>query len=85
MAALAYLYPPDTDQTEAYQRLLDAIQTNPYEASLLRAYVLAALRVSMDTYAEEGLADYQELVSPAEYQAFLEEYEQVRTSLVVDF
>ena len=85
LAALAYLYPPDTDQTEAYQRLLDAIQTNPHEASLLRAYVLAALRVSMDTYAEEGLADYQELVSPLEYQAFLEEYEQVRTSLVVDF
>ena len=85
LAALNYLYPPDADQTEAYQRLLDAIQTNPYDASLLRAYVLAALRVSMDTYAEEGLADYQKLVSPAEYQAFLEEYERVKASLVVDF
>ena len=85
LAALAYLYPLGTDQTEAYQRLLDAIQTNPYDASLLQAYILAALRANLDTYAEEGLADYQQLVSAAEYEAFLKEYEQVKASMVVDF
>ena len=85
LAALAYLYPPDTNQIEAYQRLLDAIQTNPYDASLLRAYVLAALRSSLETYAEEGLADYQKLVGAAAYQDFLKEYESVKSSVVVDF
>ena len=85
LTALRFLYPPDTDQTEAYQRLLDAIQTNPYDASLLRAYVLTALRASLETYAEEGLADYQALVTPGEYQSFVKEYTQLKASLVVDF
>ena len=85
LSALEYLYPPGEDQTEAYQRLLDAIQTNPYDAALLRAYVLAALRINLDRYAEEGLADYQKLVSPAAYQSFWEEYKQVKASTVVDF
>ena len=85
LAALNYLYPPNTDQTAAYQRLLDAIQTNPYDASLLRAYVLAALRANLETYAEEGLAEYEERVPPAQYQAFLEEYERVKAASIVDF
>lgn len=85
LAAIAYLYPPETDPTEAYQRLLDAVETNPYDAALLRAYVLAALRANLETYAEEGLADYRALVSAADYAAFEPEYERVKTSMVVDF
>lgn len=85
LAALDYFYPVGTDQVEAYQRLLDATQTNPYDAALLRAYVLAALRANLETYAEEGLADYRKLVSTADYQNFQEEYEAVRASTVVDF
>ena len=85
LAALNYLYPPDTDQVAAYQQLLDATQTNPYDATLLRAYTLAALRSNLETYAEEGLADYQSMVSASDYQAFKEEYEAVRSSMQVDF
>ena len=85
LAALAYLYPSETDQTEAYGLLLDATQTNPYDAALLRAYVLAALRANLETYAEEGLQDYQAMVSSAEYQAFRIEYDSVRAAQVIDF
>ena len=100
LAALAYLYPSptgrsrtgqsrtgqsETDPTEVYQRLLDAVETNPYDAALLRAYVLAALRANLETYAEDGLADYRELVSEDEYAAFAEDYARVRAATVVDF
>ncbi len=85
LAAIAYLYPSETDPTEAYQRLLDAVETNPYDAALLRAYVLAALRANLETYAEGGLADYRALVSAADYAAFAPEYEQVRAAMMVDF
>ena len=84
-AAIAYLYPPDADPNEAYQRLLDAVETNPYDAALLRAYVLAALRANLETYAEEGLADYRKLVSSADYAAFAPEYERVKAAMTVDF
>ncbi len=85
LAAIAYLYPPEADPNEAYQRLLDATETNPYDAALLRAYVLAALRANLETYAEDGLADYQQLVSAADYAAFMQEYQRVKASAIVDF
>ena len=85
LAAIAYLYPPEADPNEAYQRLLDAVETNPYDAALLRAYVLAALRANLETYAEDGLADYQQLVSAADYAAFMQEYQRVKASAIVDF
>jgi hypothetical protein len=79
------LYPSETDPTEAYQRLLDAVETNPYDAALLRAYVLAALRANLETYAEDGLNDYRALLSAADFNVFQQEYERVRTSVIVDF
>ena len=85
LAAIAYLYPSEADPNEAYQRLLDATETNPYDAALLQAYVLAALRANLETYAEDGLADYRELVSAADYATFAQEYQRVRASVLVDF
>ena len=85
LAAIAYLHPSDADPTEAYQRLLDAVETNPYDAALLRAYVLAALRANLETYAEDGLGDYRELVSAADYATFAQEYQRVLASVIVDF
>ena len=84
-AAIAYLYPSDADPTQAYQHLLDAVETNPHDAALLRAYVLAALRANLETYAAEGLADYRKLVSAADYAAFAPEYERVKAAMAVDF
>ncbi|MGB3851996.1 MAG: hypothetical protein WA958_18645 [Tunicatimonas sp.] len=85
LVAINYLYPSNNDPTAAYQRLLDAVETNPYNAALLRAYVLAALHANLETYAEEGLADYRALVSEADYVAFEQEYERVLASVTVDF
>jgi hypothetical protein len=85
LAAINYLYPSETDPTEAYQRLLDAVETNPYDAALLRAYVLAALRANLETYAEDGLNDYRALLSAADFNVFQQEYERVRASVIVDF
>ncbi len=85
LAALDFLYPPETDQTAPYQLLVDATEVNPRDAKLLRAYVLAALRTNLESYAEEGLSDYQAMVSKAEYEAFAQVYETTRAAQVVDF
>ncbi len=61
------------------------METNPYDAALLRAYVLAALRANLETYAEDGLGDYRELVSAADYATFAQEYQRVLASVIVDF
>ena len=85
IAAVHYWYPDTTGSEAAYQQWLDAIQTNPNEPALLAEYILSALRLHLDAYAEESLADYQVMVSEKEYEQFMGTYREVQEESVVDF
>ncbi|WKN42707.1 hypothetical protein [Tunicatimonas pelagia] len=83
IGALRYFY---ADQPEViYQYFLDAIQTNPYSAVLLEEYILSAVRVGLENYAEESLADLEQLSSSRQYQQFMQRYQQVKDEQAVAF
>ena len=85
ITAVHYWYPDTAGSEAVYQQWLDAIQTNPNEPALLAEYILSALRLHLDAYAEESLADYQAMVSKEEYERFLDAYEKVQQESVVEF
>nr|WKN36224.1 hypothetical protein K4G66_28060 [Tunicatimonas sp. TK19036] len=83
VAAVKFLF---QDQPEtAYQNWIDAIQTNPYSSTLLEEYILAALQLGLENYAEESLNDYRKMVSAQRYEAFLEIYEEAKESSEIAF
>ncbi len=81
--AVEFLYPDNEE--ESYQLWLDAIQTNPYSSELLAKYILSALRMGLDNYAEESLTDYQTLVGEKRFQQFLKLYENTKKESEVVF
>ncbi|MEO0332486.1 MAG: hypothetical protein AAF223_12515, partial [Bacteroidota bacterium] len=83
IGALNYFY---TEQpTVAYQRLLDAIQTNPHSATLLEEYIITALRIGLDNYAEESLPDLKRLSGERQYNRFMLRYQRVKDEQAVAF
>lgn len=70
------------DNNKSYQILLDAITINPYSATLYKAYTLQALVFGIPSFAENGLAQVQKLVSNSEYLAFKLLYEKEKSKLM---
>jgi len=83
IGALHYFYADQPDVV--YQYFLDAIQTNPYSATLLEEYILSAVRVGLENYAEESLADLEQLSNTQQYQQFMQRYQQVKDEQSVAF
>ncbi|MEM9672745.1 MAG: hypothetical protein AAF992_09130 [Bacteroidota bacterium] len=83
IGAVSHLYSDRNE--EAYQLWLDAIQTNPYSSELLAEYILAALRIGSENYAEESLAEYRKMVNEAQFQQFMERYETTKKESEVVF
>lgn len=84
LSAMAFLY-PEKNSLQAYELLLDAIQTNPRSPMLLKAYIRVSLANGLETYAEEAMQDLQALVLPEEYESFLEVYRQLKAENTIDF
>lgn len=60
---------------DAYNLIFNAMQLNDNSTQLLRLYVVQALKIGVNTYAEEGLEKLRALTSPTDYQAFLSTYQ----------
>ena len=83
IGALNYFYADQPE--EIYHYFLDAIQTNPYSAALLEEYILSAVRVGLENYAEESLTDLKQLTTDSRYQEFLQQYQQAKDKQEVAF
>ena len=62
----------------SYEILLNAIEINPYSLPLLKAYAMTALRQQLPDFASDVLPRIENLSKPAEYRAFLSEFETLR-------
>jgi hypothetical protein len=82
LLALNALY---DDPLEQYNLLLKAQETNPSAPELKKAYILSSLRAGLESYAEASLEELQEILDPTAYQAFLDEYRQVREAYTTTF
>ncbi|MEM9833747.1 MAG: hypothetical protein AAF944_24165 [Bacteroidota bacterium] len=83
IGAVNYFYA--NQPTAAYQYLLDAIQTHPYSAPLLEEYIIFAIRIGLDNYAEESLSDLRKLASAPQYDQFMLRYQRVKDEQAVAF
>lgn len=83
IGALHYFYADQPE--EIYRFFLDAIQTNPYSTALLEEYILSAVRVGLENYAEESLADLKQLAKDSHYQEFLQRYQLTKDKQEVAF
>ncbi len=68
-------------QDEAYDFLLKGIHFNPYSVQLKKQYILQSLKIGLNQYAEDELLSLMELLSKEDFEAFVEEYESVRSRL----
>lgn len=66
---------------QAYQLVLNALNANETNTSLLKLYSLLCLDMSLPDYAEDALARLQTATSPADYQTFLATYQQKQALL----
>lgn len=60
---------------QAYEALVTALKFRPDAPALLKLYAMQALEIKMVSYAEEALLHLHDVIPPADYQAFLPQYE----------
>ena len=72
--AVKYIKNYSSDQYEAYDHLLNALEINPLSVILLKAYIREASELGLERYATNALQDLKELLHPEHYQEFLNEY-----------
>ena len=70
---------------EAYDALVEGIEIHSYSVALWKAYTLQALKIGLESYAEDGLERLQTLLSPKEHAQFLRTYKRVRQRENEDF
>jgi hypothetical protein len=51
------------------------VQLNPYSVPVYKEYIRQSLTMGLVSYASEGLETLKGIASPADYQAFLPEYQ----------
>src|SRR5690606_17373360 len=81
IAAAEFYNQTSEDKEQAYQVLLGALRTNPYSASLQKAYIMQSLEMHLTSYAENNMQNLEKVLTAADYQEFLAEYNQKRDSL----
>ncbi|MDQ3536152.1 MAG: hypothetical protein M3421_11060, partial [Bacteroidota bacterium] len=72
--AAAKLFKNDNDALQAYDLLRQAVEINAKSKELHKQYILSALVIGLNVYAESALDDLKELVTETEYKDFLKEY-----------
>jgi tetratricopeptide (TPR) repeat protein len=73
--AAAFYGTRQKDNDRAYNVLVEGLRLNPYTPALHRAYIRQALAMGLPEYAEQGLEEFRAVATPADYAAFLPEYE----------
>lgn len=68
-------------QDEAYDFLLKGIHFNPYSVQLKKQYILQSLEIGLEAYAEDELLSLMELLGEEDFEAFVQDYETVRSQL----
>lgn len=82
VVASAHFFRDEMDDVQqAYNMLLNGVKTNPYSATLQKAYIFQCLSMHLTTYAENSLATLKQLVSAAEYEEFLKVYVEKKDSI----
>ena len=56
--------------SNGYELLVEAIEINPHSPLLQKSYILTAIDLNLLSYADQSMADLQELLSAEEYDAF---------------
>jgi tetratricopeptide (TPR) repeat protein len=62
----------------AYEMLVELIDLSPRNAEILKAYVLQAVRVRLQSFAEQAKNRLDSMLSPAEQRSFNQQYLQVQ-------
>ncbi|MFC5410806.1 hypothetical protein ACFPMF_15900 [Larkinella bovis] len=79
IVAVAAAFERQRGQPEnAYNRVLEALPMNEQNPDLLKIYALLCLDLGLTDYADESLARLRTATSPADYQAFLTNYQAKR-------
>ncbi|HEX8531238.1 MAG TPA: hypothetical protein VF646_14500 [Cytophagales bacterium] len=73
--AAAFYANQQKDNDRAYNVLVEGLRLNPYALAVHRAYIRQALAMGLPEYAEKGLEEFRTVATPADYAAFLPEYE----------
>ncbi len=76
LEAASHLY-PEAGSVELYTLMLDAIQTNPVSAALLKAYIRTSIANGLEHYAEESLETLHTLLPAKEFQEYQQTYRQL--------
>ncbi|MFN8352983.1 MAG: hypothetical protein U0Y10_00930 [Spirosomataceae bacterium] len=63
---------------QAYDAIVEALSHRPNAVPILKLYAFQSLEINMISYAEEALLQLHDLLPPADYQAFLPQYEAKR-------
>ena len=64
------------DDFTIYNKLLKAMEVNPYSATLHKHYILQCLKIGLDNYAADAYQALHELVPEEEYERFSITYQQ---------
>ncbi len=81
IAAARFYQNKQKNTDKAYNVLVEAVRLNPYSPAIYKAYVLQALEMQLLDYAAKGLEELQTITTPADYQAFLPQYEAKRAAV----
>ncbi len=73
--AAAFYGTRQKDNDRAYNVLVEGIRLNPYAPAIHKAYIRQALTMGLVEYAEKGMEEFRTVTTPADYAAFLPEYE----------
>jgi hypothetical protein len=63
-----------TNPQLAYDILLNAVNVNSYSKNLNEAYIIQCLKLGLDNYAEDALADYKLKVTDKTFDKFYNKY-----------
>jgi len=75
LSAARFFRDQQKSNDKAYDLLVNAVQLNPYSVTVYKEYIRQSLAMGLVNYASEGLETLQSIASPADYQAFLPEYQ----------
>jgi hypothetical protein len=76
-AAVDYLNARDAHNDEAYNLLLNAVNTNPFSDQLNKAYALQCLRVGLRSYAMEAREELRQTMNSVAFRTFDMEFNNV--------
>ncbi len=74
-AARAYFTQQGADDFEIYNRLLTAMEVNPYSTIIHENYILQSLKLGLDNYAADAYQNLQKLATSEGYKAFTDVYQ----------